>query len=38
MACWDKKVAVADRWPLLGVKLLYHRDDPQQKKVKAHVK
>lgn len=31
-------VAVVDRWPLVGVHLLYHQGDPQQKKVKVHVK
>ena len=31
-------VAVVDRWPLVGVNLLYHQGDPQQKKVKVHIK
>ena len=30
--------AVVDRWPLVGVNLLYPQGDPQQKKVKVHIK
>ena len=31
-------VAVVDKWPLVGVNLLYPQGDPQQKKVKVHIK